>query len=104
MAIELKEVNISNGYAAEFFTALATKPEGSFFVYEGPATATSVRSAAYSYGSRLGKKFTVRVLPPESEGGASVFAVGVTGKVTKRRGRKPRSASQTTPETPETNS
>ena len=104
MAITLKEVSVgpAGGYAEEFFTAVAKAPEGKFYEYEQPTTAVALRSAAYNYGRRLKKKFTVRAKTETLHNGSeasctTILAVALTSKVRTPR-RKKESAPVETPQ------
>lgn len=91
--IKLKEINIkpSDGYIAEFFDSVAAQPEGKFFRYERETTNNLIRSASYTHGARLGKKFSIHTV---KEGETPVFAVGWTTKERAPRTRKPKTAAE----------
>lgn len=84
--MKLREVKINpeNTYVSEFFEEVAKTDEGKFFRFEGPET-VSLRSAARIYGSRLGRKFSVREV---KDGDTKFYAVGVTSKIRKRAAKK----------------
>lgn len=83
--MKLKEIKLpaKNSYAADFFSEVAKASEGKFFLYEEAGTGNSIRSAAYNYGRRLKKKFSVVAV--KDEAGAERFAVAVTSKARKPR-------------------
>lgn len=83
--MKLKEIKLpaKASYAADFFAEVAKASEGKYFLYEEAGTGNSIRSAAYNYGRRLKRKFTVVTV--KDENGAEKFAVAVTSKARKPR-------------------
>lgn len=83
--MKLKEIKLpaKASYAADFFAEVAKASEGKYFLYEEAGTGNSIRSAAYNYGRRLKRKFTVVTV--KDENGAEQFAVAVTSKARKPR-------------------
>lgn len=97
--MKLKEIKLPAkvSYAADFFAEVAKASEGRFFLYEEAATGNAIRSAAYNYGRRLKRKFSVVTVKDET--GAEKFAVSVTSKT--RKPRKKVVAAVAEVETPE---
>lgn len=97
--MKLKEIKLpaKASYAADFFAEVAKASEGRYFLYEEAGTGNSIRSAAYNYGRRLKRKFTVVTV--KDENGAEQFAVAVTSKA--RKPRKKVAAAVVEVETPE---